>query len=277
MSYISYNPFNELPAQDNLNMLASVAGSIFAGRTASYVYDSVTQPSKIPQAYGHNPSQSFTKTKKMKYKRNTKKVATVAAVKRMIGQVVEKKQFPFGANQAFAIANINTSHSTNVTAKILQGTVDGTRVGDSIFLNSLHYNMCFAGGTSSSFYRFRILIGWSGEEYNPAGNLNVTGLTTSEIFIASAFDTSSQIINTKAFTPIYDQILDVNSNIAAVADGRTVRGVLRLNQKFNYQAGSSVYGKTKNLYICVIPSYTGNTPTTLGMVDYNVVLKYSDA
>jgi len=261
----------------------------FAGRGAKLVTAGKLAESALKVMGTGRPStkvgrgyKGVSRTKsKMKYKRKTrgKKVATVAAVKRMIGQVVETKQLALGWSNSFPIADINKSWAVNLTAKITQGTADGNRVGDSIVLKSLHINWTTTGNTQASFYRFRLLIGWSGEEYNTT-NFSISNLTIGEILVSSGpAEAASGIVNTKAFTAIYDAFLDINSQIDTIQEGRTTRINLSLKgQKFNYQSAGSVYGKTKNLYAVIIPTYVGTAPeTNQGSHLFNAVIKYADA
>lgn len=226
-------------------------------------------------------SGSFTQTK-MKYPKKKvaakRKVATVAAVKKMISGLVEKKQHSNHGVQAFGIGNVNFVHSKNLTAQILQGTTDGTRVGDIIFLNELKYSMVFETEVTASCYRYRFLVFFSGEEYNPAGVLALSAVTASELFVAGGADTASNIINTKAVQVVHDEIITINSQISNVNDAYVSRGSLKLSQKYAYQQAGSGFGKTKNLYIAVIPAFSGITPvTTLGQVKMQTVLYYTDA
>lgn len=67
--------------------------------------------------------------------------------------------------------------------------------------------------------------------------------------------------------------------MTGVVDGVTIRHTVKINQKFNFQATGSVFGKTKNLYLLVVPSFLGGTsPTTLlGQINVNTLIKYTDA
>jgi len=223
---------------------------------------------------------SRTKTK-MKFKRArkaaNKKMATVGTVRRMLGQVLEKKQRALAfAPVSFTLANSGIVHSYNLTAQITQGTSDGQRVGDVITLNSVHMNGTFITALKGSSYKYRVLIGWSGEEFNPAGVLT-TGLSTANVFVNSGLDATNMVVNTKAFTPIYDQIVEINSLLDAVNDIKTIRAVIAVNKKFEYNAAADTYGKKTNLYFVVVPQSLGVAPLDIGTLNINWVLKYADA
>ena len=75
----------------------------------------------------------------------------------------------------------NNIYSANLTAAIGQGTLNSTRQGDSIFLESLKIKGYMLSAATAGAYQFRLLIGWSGEEYNPSGLLT-SGLTGVQLF-----------------------------------------------------------------------------------------------
>jgi len=276
-----------MPSAQNLLTFAGRGTKIVtAGKLAESAFNVMGTTNSIRSSRASKVAQGYkgvSRTKsKMKYKRKTqkgKKVATVAAVKRMIGQVVETKQLALGWTNLFPVADVNKAWAINLTAKITQGTADGNRVGDSILLKSLHIFWTCLTNTNATFYRYRLIIGWSGEEYNTT-NFSTSNLTVPEILVSSGpAEACSGIVNTKAFTAIYDAFVDVNSQIDTIAEGRTIRINLNLKGlKFNYQSAGSVYGKTKNLYAVIIPNYQGAAPSTnQGSHIFNAVIKYADA
>jgi len=68
------------------------------------------------------------------------------------------------------IANQDMTHGTIYTymptAGILQGTTEGTRIGDSVSLEALKLRGFLLSPAPANAYSFRILVGWTGEEYN---------------------------------------------------------------------------------------------------------------
>jgi len=273
------DPFN-VNFPSDLHMLMGVATSLFGARALQEVVYPAAVSNSTNQRYRSTVSQTKTTTK-MKYakKRASRKVATVAAVKRMLNGVLERKQLAITANVSPPAADINLSHSYNLTAQIIQGTADGQRVGDSIFLESVTLNIQFVTNLKPAFYKYRVIIGWSAEEYNPSG-LSKSGLGNSEIFVAGFGQAASAIVNTKAFSPLYDNIIEINSLLDTFADGKTIRTVLKLNQKFHYQSPGDDFGKSKNLYFICVPFYSqssGSAPTDIGGIFFDSVVKYKDA
>jgi len=253
------------------------AGKIVSAyNVASGAVSAVFAP-KASKTSRHRGSVAQNKMKYSKKKATTKKLATVTAVKRMISGVLEKKQQVFYGTVTFPLADNNIVFSTNLTAKIVQGSGDGQRVGDCINLGSLVWNATFTTAVKGTYYRYRVIVGFSGEEYNPAG-ITKTGLGATEVFCNSGSDTFTQVVNTKSFTAIYDNMLEINSLLDAVNDGKTLRGTIPLgSRKFEYQKAADTFGKIKNLYLVIVPSFNGVAPLDLGAVSFNSVLKFTDA
>jgi len=71
-----------------------------------------------------------------------------------------------------------------------------------------------------------------------------------------------------------------NSALDTFEDGHTLRFNVPLNQKFNYQSPGSVYGKTRNLYLVIVPDYirtVATLPANNGSVEANGLLSYTDS
>lgn len=178
----------------------------------------------------------------------------------------------------------NTIYSNNITAKVTQGTADDTRQGDSIFLQGLKIKGTVQTPTASNGYQYRVLVGWSGKEFNVAGFGTPgasTGLSAADIFLpfTGALFQTAAVVNPKAFTVLYDQTLDLNSQLSGVSDLAGLDMYIPMNKKFSYQAGASLMGKTKNLYVivCAIVSNGGVTGVTLaGIAHLNTVLQFKN-
>lgn len=154
----------------------------------------------------------------------------------------------------------NTIYSYNITAQCVQGTSNINRQGDGVYLEYLKVRGYVRSDAVADTYVYRILVGWSGEEFNPASLLS-TALTATEIFLPNTgnFSQASSLINPKAFQVLYDETIDINSNIAGVDDIHSVTTAIPLKTKFTYQAAASVYGTSRNLYFVVLSSNPGGT------------------
>lgn len=150
----------------------------------------------------------------------------------------------------------NTIYTCNITAGVAAGTADDSRVGDTIQLSALKLNgLLSSNGSSTSSCQFRVIVGWSGEEYNLPNTLASTGLAATELFETGTGATwrNTGIINPKAFTVLDDRIFSLNNSIANVSDITEFAYTVPCSTSFPYQANGSVFGKTRNLYVIWIP------------------------
>lgn len=165
------------------------------------------------------------------------------------------------------------------TAGIVQGTSNAQREGDSVDLCALKVRGFYNSAATAGAYSCRILVGWTGEEYALPSTFG-TGLTTSEIFLANTVTSfvPSGIVNPKAFTVLYDTVIDINSQIAATLDLESFAFTVPLNDTtFPYQADASAFGKTKNLAIVAVAGVAGGTIGTTAAggitLTYDLVFK----
>lgn len=174
----------------------------------------------------------------------------------------------------------NTVTSMCPTQGIVQGDGNTQRDGDAIQLEALKMKGTFVTNSTAGAYQYRVLVGWSGEEYTTANIATglVSALGASEIFLPSTQGwVNNAIVNPKAFTLLYDQTFDINSQIAATQDSQAFNLTVPIHQSFAYQASGSVQGKTKNLYVVVIGSVaggtTGSTASGQVLLSYDLIFK----
>lgn len=186
----------------------------------------------------------------------------------------------FGAkhftDQPSAIIPNVTPLTYNLTSKIVQGTNVAQREGDSIYLEALKIEGIIHSSVDSNAYKYRILVGYSGEE-TTAVSFSNAGLTNAEIFLPGTFALAAcGIVNPKAFTVLYDHVIDLNSQIAGDATVQSFRDTIQLKTKFPYQASASTYGKNKNLYVVVLGYGVGlavNDPTGTIFCSMDLIFK----
>jgi len=158
----------------------------------------------------------------------------------------------------------NTLSTVNVTAGVTQGDLNSSRDGDSISVTGLKMNGQYFSDALAGAYTFRILVGYSGEEY-ASTTFAGAGLGSSELFLPNTGTTFSTLgcINPRAFTVLHDQKIDLNSQIASVVDVGSFSFYVPLNNaRFDYQATGSALGKNKNLYVIVMACAGGGTTGT---------------
>lgn len=156
----------------------------------------------------------------------------------------------------------NLIYSISPTQLVVQGDTNEDRDGDQIQLCALKMNgTLFSDGTANG-YTYRIMIGYSGEEYNlSAGTWQATALQEAELFLpatGNGFRTGA-IVNPKAFTCLYDEVVDINSLLSGVVDIHSYSLTVPLTGKFPYQSTASIYGKNRSLYVVVIPCVNGGS------------------
>jgi len=173
----------------------------------------------------------------------------------------------------------NTVYTTSLTQKISQGDDNVSRDGDAIVIAAIKVQGTVVSAAASGAYMFRVMLLWSGEEYNVSGSSS--GLGPTEIFLPSSGSSflANAIVNPKAVTVLHDEMIDINSLIASTRDLKNVAFKVSLGQKFPYQATASIYGKTKNLYLVVVSSVVGGTAGTTdsGQHFFNVDVIFQNA
>jgi len=182
----------------------------------------------------------------------------------------------YNANTLNALSH-DTMLTTCPTSGIVQGTGTGNRIGSQVELMALKIKGYFQTTAVSSAFQYRIIVGYSGEEYAGLGSVFGVGLTTAEVFLPlTAQWVANGIINPKAFTSLYDQTIDINSLVATTADLNGVSFTVPLNKTFPYQADTSAFGKDKNLYVLIVGEVNGGVAgvTASGVASFSFDLIY---
>lgn len=264
-----------------ISQLRNAAKLLFAsklGETAFQVSKTKNKTVVMPR-YGYGGNKTIA-TRKRKTRSKKTKVATVAAVKKMIMSQQEKK-FISGTATLASITN-DTLFTFNLTARITTGTEDGNRIGDSVNLTNLEGFVKWYTDTEAAYYQLRVIVFWCGEEYDLSGTLfSSSGFGGTQLFKPYSSFPCQAIPNPKAITVLHDAFMEINSQLDGFEDGRTHRFNIPLNgQKFNYRQDLSKYGKTKNLYCVIIGNYSSsnaNPPENIGAAFLNYSLNYTDS
>lgn len=146
------------------------------------------------------------------------------------------------------------------TVAITQGDAYNSRTGDYVHLAAIKLKGFFNSAVTAGAYSYRILVGYTGEEYNIT-SLSTSGLADAEIFLPNTTSNfrPAGLVNPKAFTCLFDQTIDINSQIVSTLDLQSYAFTVQLDKKFPYQANASVFGKNQNLMVVVIGSIAGGT------------------
>lgn len=172
----------------------------------------------------------------------------------------------------------NTLYTLVPTALPTQGDTNASRDGDSIVLCALKLKGFWNSDTAASGYSYRVIVGFTGEEYT-----NTTfgsGLGLSELFLPNTGNNTSSLgqINAKAFTVLHDEKYTLNSQISGARDKLDYYIYVPLNNRvFQYQAGGSALGKTNNLVVVItgdiIAGASGTTPIGGTTVSWDFIYK----
>lgn len=246
-------------------MKAAVAGVHYAlvgeslKRTAEQVYGLYQKKQKTAA------SMPTKKTTVKKTTRRSKPSKTSVVKQTLLGMAAT-----YHDTQNDSTVNINPMlhsviYTNNVTAQIGVGTTNSSRQGDQIYMKGLRVQGNVFTDVLASAYQYRVMVVMSGEEYDFGMSFGA-GLTPDQIFLPATggLFQSNGIVNTKAITVLYDQMIQINSQVAGALDTAGVSFYVPLNRKFQYKEGGSEFGKSKNLYLVIIGDAAGGG---LGVTD----------
>lgn len=202
-------------------------------------------------------------TVRLRTKKRRRPVGARSSFKTKLMAATPAKHMTTDDNQTAVIGGThNTIYTFNATSGIAAGTADDQRVGDSVQLAALKLNgLLSTNGASTSSCQYRIIVGWSGEEYNLPNTLSSSGLTATELFETGTGGAwrNTGIINPKAFTVLDDRIFTLNNSISLVSDIQEFAYTVPCSTAFHYQSNGSALGKTRNLYVVFIPCILNGT------------------
>lgn len=211
------------------------------------------------QTQQYTSGRSFTKVRS----RRRRRYATTSSFKSKVLQTAPAKHIMTNDNQTQVTGALHsTIYTCNLTAAIVAGTGGNQRIGDAVQLLSLKVNgLLSSQANSTASCMYRVIVGWSGEEYNVPNTFSTAGLTGTEIYQANTGSNwaNTAIINPKAFTVLDDRIFTLNNNISLVADIQEFSYTIPVNAAQYYQAAGSVFGKTRSLYMVFVPCILGGT------------------
>lgn len=231
---------------------------VYSRQLVSYMpYSTGLMPSlfgsgqRVNQGYRGAPSRSITQT------RTRKRMKKGLSVRALVERTKPTKHYTATLGTSFTH---NTLSTVNITAGVTQGDLNSSRDGDAISLTGLKLSGQYFSDAVAGAYTFRILVGYSGEEYT--STTFASGLGSTELFLPNTTTTFSTLglANPRAFTVLHDQKVDLNSQIAGVVDVNSFNLYVPMNNAvFNYQSSASALGKVKNLYVIVMACVGGGT------------------
>jgi len=202
-----------------------------------------------------------------------RKVTGGSTFKDRVLKLAEAKHFTDG--QIVPLVH-SIGQTYNVTAQIVQGVSINSRIGDKIYLAALKIKGSYQAPDTSGAYTFRIIVGYSGEEYAQPGFAGgLLGLTNQEIFHNATTNSwaSNGIINPKAFSMVYDERFDINSLTEDTAEVRSFSFDVQLKKEFPYAPATGEFGKFKNLYIWVVADRVGAGNSGTLVIAHDLIFK----
>lgn len=237
--------------------------------------ESLPNPGKPPMAKVKGRVQTMKKQQsKAKYS-----AKTTTSLKRAIINTLPAKHFNC---QTVRAMTHNTIYTNIPTQGITQGTGNTNREGDKIFLEALKIRGTFFTPTTANAYIFRIMVLWTGEEYNTANIATTfqTGIGATEVFLPNSYGSNQTtgLVNSKACTVLLDKTYDINSLVSGVEDCVSFYELVPLKLAYSYQSSGSVHGKLKNLAVICMASVSAGTAgtTNTGNLDYSCDLIFKD-
>lgn len=229
---------------------------------ASAIGSYYSQPPRYSQLSQGQQQRSYMGTRRMPTFNKKRKYGNFKTFRTQMLNNTPAKHDTNAPTQALAH---NILYTMNITEAIVQGDTNQDRDGDAINLEALKIRASYRSSAASGAYSFRIIVGWSGEEVATAATFTAVGLSTGQVFLPGSPAVYLSIVNPKAFTVLYDETIDVNSQIAAVEDVQSLAKTILLKTKFNYQSTGSTFGKTRNLYILAMGNLVGGV--NAGQID----------
>lgn len=228
-----------------------------------------TAKASTDYGYMNNGSNTITLTSKRKKPRFGKRNSFK---QKLLKNLVAKHKVTDDTQTQKINATQNTIYTCNLTAGIVQGTQDDQRIGDSIHLAAVKVAaQIISASATTQPTQFRVIIGYSGEEYNLPNTLGA-GLTNTEIFQTGTGTNSivNGIINPKAFTVLDDRIVTINNIVLNQNEFQQESYTVQCDSPFPYQSKGSVFGKTRNLYLVVMANINAGVNGTTVAGTFNI-------
>lgn len=216
-----------------------------------------------------------------KGRRSTKKAVTktaravVKASKYLMLKSVETKHHAYDPTTPLSH---NTFFSYSITQQVPVGNTSISRVGDSILLQSLILSGEWVCSSAILNVKYRVLVGWT---RNQIANTSIASAVfgPTDLFYPQAGFFAHRIVNPSIFQPVYDEMIDINSNNTTGNDLKSFYVKIGLKmQKFDYANQGSALGKNRNLSLIIIPYLSGGqiAGTITGSIQMNSVLLFKD-
>jgi len=220
--------------------------------------------------------KTYKKRRTYKRKSTYKRKTVSSMMSKQLLRMSEPKFFPV---DEIVDMKHNTYFQFSPTQAITPGNTASTRVGDSIYLQSLHLSGFYeSSAIANASNKFRCMVFWSPVAL-PAPNITSNIVTGTQLFFPGTdFLVPNAVVNPKAITLLSDFVIDMNQQLSTAKDLKSFNVTIPINQTFNYGVAGGPYGKFKNLYVTFVAITPGGTngTTQVGFTNYSSVLRYKD-
>lgn len=224
------------------------------------------------QRFGGGLNSQITRrnTKKRKYNSFKQKVLALESAHHKVSN---------DTSTIIASATHNTVYTHNITAQVIQGTDNYTRIGDNVYLEAIKISG-FYGSDAALIHGqvFRIMLFYADVQDNTGTTGFGSAIGTSKIFLDTTTSalTINGIVDPKKINVVYDSAHTMNHSLSSSIDVENLWINLQLQKSFTYQP-STVYGKNTNLYLAftagVAGGSTGTTVCGALNLSYDLIFK----
>lgn len=212
-----------------------------------------------------------------------KQVALIAKKKAIAAQ--EKKRYLTAGEQAAAICG--RAYGVNLLYNLSQGTGEGNRIGQIIYVDKIVINYrAHLDSSALNSGTLRCMVYLHDQETVTSGS-TPTSVTSSNIQTTLPL-IGNTVVNQIAIqqfdwaqaTLLYDKIMPINANFATT-NFPEVAGQIKINlkhRKFNYAADTASYMEGKNLYLFfLVDAAQGTVDTTSwGKIAYSGLVTFKE-
>ncbi|AMB43011.1 hypothetical protein [Circovirus-like genome DHCV-6] len=202
--------------------------------------------------------------------------AVVKASRMLMLKSVETKAFVVNNSQ---VLGNNQIFSLSLTQQIAVGNTSVTRVGDSILLGSLTLSGELTAYATIQSVKYRVIVGYTRNTVANGSSMIQGILGYGDIFysVGTPGYLAHGVVNPQAFTALYDEMIDLNSDSAQVHLRSFYTRINLKMSKFDYATQGGSLGKVKNLSFVIVPlAFPFTQSAAIGELQSIQVLKFKD-
>lgn len=203
------------------------------------------------------------------------------SLKEAIRQVESARHLPNGDNSNAVAMKHNKVYTQNLMKFIVQGTSQGTRQGDTVFIEAIKFRGTWETPSATvNGLNLRLMVLYH-DDYYDVGQPTVDNLLVSDLAMITTGTAraTNLIIDPKRCTIIDDRNFTVVPSISGAVDTQSWAYTVPIKKSFTFQP-SSQEGKDRNLYFVIVSTValgvTGTSDTGSVYNNYDVIFKNSN-